>query len=130
MTCVLIAAAGPVIRAITPDPVLAEAAVPMLRWQVSGSVFAAVVMLMTCLCQASGKALPALILSLSRQGVVYAAVLLAASALWPYDGILASQCISDVLSAALALLLARRFVFRNPAGSGGGRKNRAATSGL
>ena len=83
----------------------------MLRWQVSGSLFAGIVMLMTCLCQASGKALPALILSLSRQGVVYAAVLLILAALWPYQGILAAQCVSDALSAVLALLLARRILY-------------------
>jgi Na+-driven multidrug efflux pump len=74
----------------------------MLRWHVAGSVFAGIVMLMTCLCQASGKALPALALSLSRQGLLFAAVLLTASAVFGYDGIIASQCVADFLSALLA----------------------------
>ena len=81
---------------------LVSAGVPMLRWQVAGSMFAGIVMLMTCLCQASGKALPALALSLSRQGIIFAAVLLAAAAVFGYNGIIASQCAADFLSALLA----------------------------
>ena len=88
-----------------PDTALTAIGVPMLRWNVAGSVFAGIVMLITCLCQASGKALSALILSLSRQGVVFAAVLLTASALFGYPGILASQLSADVLSAVLAVVI-------------------------
>ena len=97
------------LRVITPDGNLVAAGVPMLRWQVAGSVFAGVVMLSTCVCQASGKALPALALSLSRQGVVFFAVLLIASALFGYKGILASQCAADLLSAALAACILLSF---------------------
>ena len=107
MTLIVCFAAGPLLRLITPDAALVETGVPMLRWQVSGSVFAGCVMLTTCLCQASGKAVPALILSLSRQGFVFAAVLLIASALFGYEGILASQCAADALSALLILPIAR-----------------------
>ena len=102
MTLLVCAAAGPLLGLITPDAALVETGVPMLRWQVAGSVFAGVVMLMTCLCQASGRALPALALSLSRQGVVFVAVLLIATRLFGYPGILASQCAADAISAALA----------------------------
>ena len=86
---------------------LIAAGVPMLRWQVAGSMFAGVVMLSTCLCQASGKALPALVLSLSRQGVVFLLVLLLASAFFGYRGILAAQCAADILSTLLALFILR-----------------------
>ena len=48
-----------------------------------------------------------LVLSLSRQGVVFFAVLLAASALFGYRGILASQCAADALSAVLAVCILR-----------------------
>ena len=90
---------------ITPDEGLAGTAVPMLRWQVAGCVFGGIVMLMTCLFQASGKAVPAMILSLSRQGIVFLLVLLLAVRIAGYSGILVSQCVSDFLSAALALAL-------------------------
>lgn len=108
MTAAVALAAKPLLGLITPDAELIETGVPMLRWNVAGSVFAGIVMLSTCLCQASGRALPALVLSLSRQGIVYFAVLLAASAIFGYEGILASQCAADVLSAALAVFLLRR----------------------
>ena len=108
LTVFLFLAGAPVLRLITPDPAMIEIGLPMLRWQTAGSLFAGIVLLTTCLCQASGYAFPALALSLSRQGVVYVAVLLAASALWRYSGILAAQCISDVLSAVLALFILRR----------------------
>ena len=107
MTVLVCFAAEPLLRRITPDAGLVAAGAPMLRWHVAGSVFAGIVMLGTCLCQASGKALPALILSLSRQGVVFALVLLAASAAFGYQGILASQCAADFLSAVLAVCLLR-----------------------
>ncbi|MCI8441208.1 MAG: MATE family efflux transporter [Provencibacterium sp.] len=80
----------------------------MLRWQTAGSPFAAVVLLLTCLFQAAGKALPALLLSLSRQGVIFIAVLAAAVFIAQYQGFLAAQLTADLLSAALALLLYRR----------------------
>ena len=105
MTVAVCVAAEPLLRIITPDTGLAETGVPMLRWQVAGSVFAGIVMLMTCLCQASGRALPALILSLSRQGIVFAAVLLIAAAVFGYQGILVSQCGADLLSAVLAAVI-------------------------
>ena len=102
MTGLVFLAAKPLLGMITPDAQLVADGIPMIRWQVAGSVFAGVVMLMTCLCQASGKAVPALILSLSRQGIVFVIVLLTASAVAGYDGILAAQCLSDCLSAGIA----------------------------
>ena len=103
VSAAVLLAARPLISLITPDAELTALAVPMLRWQVAGCVFGGIVMLLTCLFQASGKALPAMILSLSRQGVVFIAVLLIAVKTIGYEGILVSQFIADILSAALAL---------------------------
>ena len=105
MTLLVSLAAGPLLGLITPDAQLVADGVPMLRWQVAGCVFAGIVMLLTCLCQASGMALPALILSLSRQGVIFVIVLLTATAAAGYAGLLASQCISDALSAVIAAVI-------------------------
>ena len=87
--------------------IIADGAV-MLRWLIAGMVFCAVVLLYTCLFQASGLALNALIMSLSRQGVLFVAVFLAATALAGYRGFLAAQLIADACSAALALALYRK----------------------
>ena len=84
--------------------IIADGAV-MLRWLIAGMVFCAVVLLYTCLFQASGLALNALIMSLSRQGVLFVAVFLLATAIAGYQGFLAAQLIADACSAALALAL-------------------------
>lgn len=102
MTGLVSLAAAPLLRLITPDAILVADGVGMLRWQVAGSVFGGIVMLLTCLCQASGKAGPAMILSLSRQGVLFALVILVLSHWAGYAGVLASQCAADILSAAVA----------------------------
>ena len=99
--------AAPLMRAfISNAEIVADGAV-MLRWQISGMVFSAVVLLYTCLFQASGKALQALAMSLSRQGVLFVAVFVIAVAVGGYRGFLAAQPIADALSAALALALYR-----------------------
>ena len=108
MTLLVILESGPLLGLITPDTLLVADGIPMLRWQVAGSAFAGVVMLMTCLSQASGKAVSALILSLSRQGILFVVVLLAAAAIFGYTGVLAAQCVSDILSAMLAAVIFAR----------------------
>ena len=80
----------------------------MLRWQIAGMVFCAVILLYTCLFQASGKAFQALVMSLSRQGVLFILVFLAATAIAAYRGFLAAQLIAEILSAALALVLYKK----------------------
>lgn len=100
--------AAPLMRAFIDDAgIIADGAV-MLRWQIAGMVFCAVVLLYTCLFQASGKALQALAMSLSRQGALFVGVFLIATAVAGYGGFLAAQLISDALGALLALLLYRR----------------------
>jgi Na+-driven multidrug efflux pump len=87
----------------------------MLRWQIAGMAFAGIVLLYTCLFQASGKALQALILSLSRQGILFIGVFFLLTSLLKYQGFLMSQPAADLFSALLAILL---FVltFRNKPG--------------
>lgn len=80
----------------------------MLRWQACTAAFACVVMLLTVLFQATGKIVPAFVLSLSRQGVVFLVVLVVCVKLFQYQGVLMAQAVADVLSAALGLLAANR----------------------
>lgn len=95
------------LRAFIDDPGIIADGTVMLRWQISGMVFCAVVLLCTCLFQATGKALRALALSLSRQGLVFLAVFWAATRFAQYRGFLASQLLADAVSAVLALVLYR-----------------------
>ena len=99
--------AKPLMGIFIQDPGIMEDGAVMMRWMVTGMVFAAIVLLYTCVFQASGKALPALLMSVSRQGVLFIAVFLIATAVAGYQGFLCSQLIADALSAALALILYR-----------------------
>ena len=99
--------AEPLMRLFIADATVIRDGAEMLRWVIGGMVFCAVVLLYTCLFQASGKALQALVMSLSRQGVLFVAVFLLATAVAGYAGFLAAQLIADAASAALALCLYR-----------------------
>ena len=77
----------------------------MLRWQAATAVFAGIVLLLTVLFQAVGKVVPAFLLSISRQGVVFLVVLVVCVRLFAYNGVSMAQAVADVLSAILALAL-------------------------
>ena len=77
----------------------------MLRVQLLSLVCVAVVMVTTCTFQSTGKAMGAFILSIGRQGVVLALVLMIASRVAGYQGVIAAQAISDLICALLALVL-------------------------
>ena len=100
--------AKPLIWAFIDDAAIIADGTVMLRWQIAGMAFCAVVLLYTCLFQASGKALQALALSLSRQGLIFLAVFAVATLAAKYNGFLVCQPVADALSAALALALFRR----------------------
>ena len=107
MTAILFLTAPQLMGIFLQDAAIIADGTVMLRWQVAGTVFAAIVLLYTCLFQATGKALPALALSLSRQGVLFLLVLLVGVLVAGYNGFLAAQAVADLLSAALALVLYR-----------------------
>ena len=54
--------------------------------------------------QSEGKALPALLLSIGRQGIVFAIFLLLSN-IFGYYGIISSQMIADIITAIIALIL-------------------------
>ena len=87
------------------DPVIVDAGIPMLRMQLAGMPFVAVVLITTCVFQSAGKAWNAFLLSVSRQGVLFAVALFLASSLAGYYGVLAAQAVSDLLTALLAVWL-------------------------
>lgn len=64
-----------------------------------------VTLVFTTLFQAAGKAMPAFILSISRQGVVFLVCILVMSALFGYYGVILAQAAADVLTMIIGLLL-------------------------
>ena len=79
----------------------------MLRCQQLGMTFMAVTLISTCVCQSIGNALGALILSISRQGLIYVIALAILSKVLGYHGVLLSQACSDMVTALLAVLIIR-----------------------
>ncbi|MBE6017077.1 MAG: MATE family efflux transporter, partial [Lachnospiraceae bacterium] len=105
LTGIIVAAAPGLMRIFMDDTNVISAGIPMLRWRVISMLFVGIIMLTMILFQAFGKGSGALILSVSRQGVIFLAVLLTARAVLGYSGIVASQAISDLITAAIAVFL-------------------------
>ena len=114
MSAVLILAAPLAVRLFLKEEALVGTGVWMLRTQVSSMLFLAVVQFISIIFQATGKTVPSLLLSVSRQGIIYGIVLYAAAWLGGYNGILLAQPIADVLTAGLALILYRRCRTESP----------------
>lgn len=77
----------------------------MLRFQVAGLVFAAAAQVLMIFFQATGKIGAAFFLSISRQGVLFVAVLAVMIPLLHYNGIIAAQFTADVLNVGVSALL-------------------------
>ena len=105
LALILALTARPMIGLFIKDPVIVETGIPMLRMQLVGMPFIAVVLVTTCIFQSSGKAWNAFLLSVSRQGVLFAVVILLAARLAGYYGVLMAQAVSDLLTALLAVWL-------------------------
>lgn len=105
LTGIIVAAAPGLMRIFMDDANVITAGILMLRWRVISMLFVGIIMLTMILFQAFGKGSGALILSVSRQGVIFLAVLFTARAVLGYSGIVASQAISDLITAAIAIFL-------------------------
>lgn len=105
LTVVLFFASDQLMGLFVHDSDIISIGSEMLRWQVISTVFAGIVLLFTVLFQATGKLLPAFLMSISRQGVIFLISLLICVSLFHYTGILAAQAAADILSTLLALAL-------------------------
>ena len=111
MSGIVFAAAVPLIRFFMNDPEIIQSGSLMLRLQVITMTFAGVVLLLTLIFQSAGKIGISFLLSVSRQGFVFLLVLTAASRIWGYYGVLASQAIADTVSFVLAGVLFYRYIY-------------------
>lgn len=105
LSAILLIAAPYAISMFLTDTTIVTAGTLMLRLQVVTMVLGAIVLIATIVFQASGKAMDAMIMSLSRQGVIFLVVIFITSKVAGYNGILAAQPVADVISAALGLFL-------------------------
>lgn len=103
LTVVLALLAPQLTSLFLKDQALVGMATEMLQWQVSSMVFVAIGLVTTCLFQSMGKALGAFLLSISRQGVLFALAVAVGSAVGGYTGVIVAQPAADVLTALLAV---------------------------
>ena len=87
------------------DPSIIQAGTLMLRFLLLSSPCVGIILVFTTLFQSEGKALPALLLSIGRQGIVFAICLIILSNIFGYYGIISSQMIADIITAIIALIL-------------------------
>ncbi len=104
-TVIMIAFAPSVIGIFMNDADIIKNGAAMLRFQQIGMVFMSVTLVSTCVCQSVGSAFGAFLLSVSRQGIIYALMLFIMSRLFGYTGILMSQACADVITALTAVVI-------------------------
>lgn len=113
MALVLMAVLGffapQMVKIFMSDPSVVENGALMLRLQLAGMLCMGIVLISTCTFQSAGQAMGAFLLSVSRQGVVFAVVLMIVLKVAGYYGVVASQAISDFLTAVLAVVLVWRW---------------------
>lgn len=105
LTAVIFIPAAAWIRIFINDTEMIRIGTPMLRMQVISMVFVGYILLVSILFQSTGKSIGSLILSVSRQGVIFFFALLFATTLFGYTGILIAQAVADVITAGIAFVL-------------------------
>ena len=94
-----------IVRAFIDDQTVIGYGVEMLRALMLSGPVLGVMFVFTFAFQGMGKAVPSLILSISRQGMVFVPVLLIANAVFGLSGIIFAQPIADIACLILALLM-------------------------
>ncbi len=87
------------------DPQVINAGVKMLQFMQISSLIVGIPLVSTCVCQAVGHALGALILSLCRQGILFFISISLLPLVFDFNGILLTQPVSDFLTAILSLVI-------------------------
>ena len=105
MAVVLGAAAPLLVGLFLKEADVIAAAQQILRVQLIGMPFVGIVLASTCIFQAIGNGAGAMILSAGRQGVIFAIVIFCASKLAGFSGVIASQPVSDFLTASVAVMI-------------------------
>ena len=90
------------------DPIIIATGANILRHQLLGIAFSAIILISTCIFQATGNGTATMISTLSRQGLIFLPILFTTSYLFGFTGVLFAQPITDLLTAILVLTLLLR----------------------
>ncbi|MDD3253656.1 MAG: MATE family efflux transporter [Lachnospiraceae bacterium] len=105
LTLLMIVAREGIIRAFINDAGVVDAGIQMMiALQISGPVIGILFLCINTL-QGMGKALPSLILTICRQGLVFVPLVFLLNALFGLEGVIFAQCTADYISIVIAVLI-------------------------
>ena len=90
------------------DATVVATGTQILRHQLLGIAFSAIILISTCVFQATGNGKATMATTLSRQGLLFIPILFLFSHLWGFQGILFAQPLTDLLTALLVIILLLR----------------------
>ncbi len=96
---------GQLIATFIKDPQIMNIGTLILQAYVFAIPFAAVGMIMMSALQAMGKALPAFIVSLSRQGIIYIPFLFLLNRMFGFEGLIFAMPLADILTTVVSSTL-------------------------
>ena len=108
MTVLFLWLAPHIIRIFMSDAGVVQAGSRILRCMVITMPLMGIILVCTTLFQAAGKAMPAFLLSISRQGVALLLCMVVLSWLFGFYGVILAQAAADAVSFLLALVLLKR----------------------
>ena len=108
MTVLFLWLAPYIIRIFMSDAGVVQAGSRILRCMVITMPLMGIILVCTTLFQAAGKAMPAFLLSISRQGVALLLCMVVLSWLFGFYGVILAQAAADAVSFLLALALLKR----------------------
>lgn len=109
---VLIILAPVLVRLFMKQPEIIAKGAYMLRACLATTPFIGLGMVLTTVFQSASKAMSALLMSISRQGVFYLIIMLLFSNLFGYHGVIWAQAVADILTTLMGIYLYKRS-FRN-----------------
>ena len=105
LTLLMVVAREPIIRAFINDAAVIEQGIKMMiALQLSGPVIGILFLCINTL-QGMGKAIPSLVLTICRQGLVFVPMILILNAVFGLDGIIYAQPVADYISIAVAVTI-------------------------
>lgn len=111
LTAILFVSAPFILPMFLSDAGIISDGIIMLRLQVISLILVGIIQIIMIIFQSTGKILAGLLLSISRQGVIFVIVLLIASSIFGYYGIISAQAIADMITAGFAVILYFKTVY-------------------
>lgn len=105
MAAVLMIFAKQITGCFIGDTLIIESGASMLRIMLLSTPFISVILISTVMFQSAGKAVPAMILSLGRQGVIFVPIIIIMKNILGYSGVIWSQTSADIITFILAVII-------------------------